>query len=150
MLPDEKILNELFQPTGALGSFKTKTNLAYMLGLVNEEFYQDLSTIIKIRNHFAHRVDIKRLEQDPISIWIKGMASYRSLVAIRDRPPSPDNKAANFAKTLMMAELDSMRNCFRNCVRFMILRLNEIERTLLAAKEEREKALKDRSDPSVS
>ena len=135
MLPDEKLLNELFQPSGALGNFKTKISLVYLLGIVNKEMYQDLSAINKIRNYFAHRLEIKRLDQHPIDAWIKGMSVYRSLVSIKDKPVSPDDKPAAFAKALMIAELDTMRNCFRNCVRFMIVRLNYLEKTLLAGKE---------------
>lgn len=148
MRDDEKLLNELFQPSGALGNFKTKINLAYMLGLVDKEFYQDLLAVNKIRNYFAHRLEIKRLEQHPISAWIKGMGIYRSLVSIKDKPVSSDDKAAAFAKALMNAELDTMRNCFRNCVRFMVLRLNDMEKTMLAAKEAHEKQVASRSKPS--
>src|SRR5277367_451774 len=54
--------------------------------------------------------------------------------------PTPEAKAANFAKALMTVELDTMRNGFRNCIRFMIVRLNEIEQTLLAHKEAHLKA----------
>jgi DNA-binding MltR family transcriptional regulator len=147
MLPEEKLLNELFQPSGAFGNFKTKISLVYMLGLINKQFYQDLSAINKIRNYFAHRLEVKRLDQPPIDAWIKGMDVYRSLVSIKDKPVSPDDKAAAFAKALMIAELDTMRNCFRNCLRFVILRLNELERTLLAAKEAHGKAVASRPKP---
>jgi len=144
MLPDERILNELFSPNRALGSFKAKVDLIYLLGLIDKEFYQDLTVINKIRNRFAHDVAIKELEKHPIGTWIKDMGVYRGLVAMRDRPndPSdtPEAKAANFAKALMTVELDTMRNGFRNCIRFMIVRLNEIEQTLLAHKEAHLKA----------
>jgi len=147
MLPDEKLLNELFQPSGALGNFKTKISLVYLLGIVNKEMYQDLSAINKIRNYFAHRLEIKRLDQHPIDAWIKGMGVYRSLVSIKDKSVSPDDKPAAFAKALMIAELDTMRNCFRNCIRFMIVRLNELERTLLAAKKAHGKTVASRPKP---
>lgn len=133
MLPEKKLLDEMFQPSGALGNFKTKINLVYVLGLINKEFYDDLSAVNKIRNYFAHRLEIKELEQKPIESWIKGMHIYRTLIAMRDNPPKRD-PAADFGKALMTVELDSMRNCFRNCVRFLILRLNDLERKLIADK----------------
>jgi len=131
MLPEKKLLDEMFQPSGALGNFKTKINLVYVLRLINKEFYEDLCAVNKIRNYFAHKLEIKELEQTPIQSWIKGMHIYRTLIAMSKNPPKRD-KAADFGKALMRLELDSMRNCFRSCVRLLILRLNDLERTLIA------------------
>jgi DNA-binding MltR family transcriptional regulator len=135
MRADEKILNEMFQPSSPLGSFKTKINMAYLLGFIDKEFFLDLVTILKIRNHFAHKLEIKSLEQSPIKGWIKGMSLYAVLIGIKNKIPSPqDPEHAKFATALMNAELLTMRDCFRMCIRFMILRLNEIESYLQAQK----------------
>jgi DNA-binding MltR family transcriptional regulator len=39
---------------GALGGFATRTDLAYCLGLINKNVYQDLIKVAEIRNMFAH------------------------------------------------------------------------------------------------
>jgi DNA-binding MltR family transcriptional regulator len=135
MRADEKVLNEMFQPSGPLGSFKTKINMAYMLGFIDKEFFLDLVTILRIRNHFAHKLKIKSLEQSPIKEWIKGMSLYAVVIGVRNKIPTPeDPEPKKFAYALMNAELMTMRDCFRICIRFMILRLNEIETYLKAQK----------------
>jgi len=39
---------------GALGSFQARADACYVLGIINKPLYQDLVTISKIRNQFAH------------------------------------------------------------------------------------------------
>jgi len=39
---------------GALGSFKSRSDACYCLGLINKRLYQDLLVIAEIRNQFAH------------------------------------------------------------------------------------------------
>jgi DNA-binding MltR family transcriptional regulator len=78
MRDDKKLLSELLN--GPLGNFGTKINLVYMLGIVKEDVYRDLRVIHKIRNEFAHKVEIKQLDQHPISAWIKSMTVYQAAV----------------------------------------------------------------------
>ena len=47
-----KIINELF--AGPLQGFSNKTKLCYCLSLIDQETFNDLKTIGKIRNNFAH------------------------------------------------------------------------------------------------
>jgi len=47
-----------------------------MLEYIDKQFFDDLVTVLKIRNQFAHRLEIKSLEQNPIKNWIKGMNVY--------------------------------------------------------------------------
>ena len=56
------------------------------------------------------------------------------VIAMSNNPPKRD-KAADFRKAVMRLELRLMRNCFRSCVRLLILRLNDLERTLIADKD---------------
>lgn len=49
-----KIRKDLFSAGGALGSFGSRTGLAYLIGLVSAEAHSDLQTLGKIRNSFAH------------------------------------------------------------------------------------------------
>jgi len=45
---------EVFEGTGFLSTFSSKINLCYMMGLIPENLYHDLTLIRKIRNYFAH------------------------------------------------------------------------------------------------
>lgn len=130
MRPDEKILNELFQPSGALGDFGTKIRIAYMLRIVEKEFYEDLRSINKIRNHFAHRLEIKSLEQHPISAWIQGMHVYSTLIQVRDNPTHSDEKFEKALGVMLKVQLSTMRDSFRECIRMMIHHLNNFEQSI--------------------
>lgn len=51
---DDKALDEVFQPEGALGSFSTRIKLSFLLGLIGPTVRHDLDIIRSIRNDFAH------------------------------------------------------------------------------------------------
>lgn len=46
---------QLIAPSGAIGDFKKKAELCYVLGLIPKDIMQTLSTICEIRNLFAHQ-----------------------------------------------------------------------------------------------
>jgi DNA-binding MltR family transcriptional regulator len=48
------IAAKLLRPTGPLGPFGTRLDLAYCLGIINKDCYQDLQLVCEIRNQFAH------------------------------------------------------------------------------------------------
>src|SRR5205807_2976301 len=45
---------ELFSSTGPLSSFSQRITVAYAFGFINKQYYDDLTCIRRIRNHFAH------------------------------------------------------------------------------------------------
>ncbi len=49
-----KIAQELFRPSGALGPFSTKIDLAYLLHVLSSDAYKDIANLKNIRNDFAH------------------------------------------------------------------------------------------------
>ena len=56
VLRDSNVTKNLLMPDrGAIGGFKTRADFAYCLKLINKSDYQDLNTIAKIRNLFAHK-----------------------------------------------------------------------------------------------
>jgi hypothetical protein len=63
---DPVIENRLFQPSGPLGSFATKIELACLLGLITRKAFDDLVIVKDIRNDFAHRLDIKDFQTQSI------------------------------------------------------------------------------------
>ncbi|MFA7415226.1 MAG: hypothetical protein WC048_12135 [Rhizobium sp.] len=52
------IAQNLFRPSGALGPFSVKIDLAYLNGLLSDEAYKDLLNLKNIRNDFAHDLDL--------------------------------------------------------------------------------------------
>ncbi|MDD4963342.1 MAG: hypothetical protein PHI11_05405 [Gallionella sp.] len=54
-LKDSSTAAELLDARGgALGSFKSRSDACYCIGLINKRLYQDLLVIAEIRNQFAH------------------------------------------------------------------------------------------------
>lgn len=41
-------------PTGPLGAFGVRNQLAYALGLIDKPTFEDIRLVLKIRNRFAH------------------------------------------------------------------------------------------------
>ena len=54
LVDDKRLVNELFRHTGALGTFSSRIDLAYSLGLISKGDRRNLHLIRKIRNDFAH------------------------------------------------------------------------------------------------
>jgi len=53
---DEKIIKKLFKPTGPLGPFQNKAELAYLMGIYDAGIRDDIISVASIRNMFAHVV----------------------------------------------------------------------------------------------
>jgi hypothetical protein len=53
----QDITQQLFRPSGALGPFSTKIDLAYLIRLLSDDAYKDLTNVKNIRNDFAHKLD---------------------------------------------------------------------------------------------
>lgn len=53
---ETSISGKLLDPQGgAIGQFATRADLAYCLGFINKNVYQDLARVAAIRNMFAHK-----------------------------------------------------------------------------------------------
>jgi DNA-binding MltR family transcriptional regulator len=53
---DREARERLFRPSGALGTLSAKIDLARLLGMITAVIWEDLHTLRKIRNDFAHSV----------------------------------------------------------------------------------------------
>ncbi|HYD76373.1 DUF4145 domain-containing protein [Ramlibacter sp.] len=56
-----KARERLFSPSGALGTLSAKIDLARLLGMITSVIWDDLHTLRKIRNDFAHTAPAKVL-----------------------------------------------------------------------------------------
>lgn len=51
---DSKVVSELFSHSGPFGTFSSKIDTAYLLGLIGPNVRRDINLIRKIRNEFGH------------------------------------------------------------------------------------------------
>ena len=63
---DEIIENRLFQPSGPLGPFSSKIDIAYLNGIISTAAHADLVIMKDIRNKFAHKLEIKDFRSQAI------------------------------------------------------------------------------------
>lgn len=54
LVQDKKVIVRSFGPNGALGSFSSRIDFAYLIGVISKNARRDLHTIRGIRNQFAH------------------------------------------------------------------------------------------------
>jgi DNA-binding MltR family transcriptional regulator len=55
LFPPQKKSTRLLEQDGPLGTFSSKIEILYRVGLIPPEFHHDLHTIRAIRNEFAHK-----------------------------------------------------------------------------------------------
>jgi len=63
---DERIVGDFLSPNGPLGTFSSRIDLAYLLGLISKKAHRDLHLIRKIRNDFGHKAEPLSFETDYI------------------------------------------------------------------------------------
>jgi len=62
MVSDKKVLEQMFGPNSALGSFSAKINLGFLMGIYSKNAWRELDTIRTIRNDFAHELAINSFD----------------------------------------------------------------------------------------
>ena len=63
---DKKVIKLMFDFTGPLGTFSSRLNMAYSLGLMSKNIYTDCNILKKIRNDFAHVPSPINFDDEPI------------------------------------------------------------------------------------
>lgn len=74
----------LFKPEAPIGTFSSRISMAYALNIINKETKEFLNTIRRIRNDFAHKIEIHSFDEDQsiidkcknLHIGIKQAESY--------------------------------------------------------------------------
>jgi hypothetical protein len=84
LLDDEVEANKLLQPDRPLGTFSSRTTMAYCLGLIGRVIRDDLRLVGKIRNRFAHRLDAD-FESEPIRSWCWSLRFHE--IGMMMKPP---------------------------------------------------------------
>jgi len=69
----KKQKKEMFGFNGALGTFSSRINLSYSIGLINKQISDDVNIIRKIRNDFGHNYEYLDFETEAIKNKILGL-----------------------------------------------------------------------------
>lgn len=67
LVNDTRMLSQMFRPSGPLGSFDSRIELAFLLGLIGSDTRRELALFRKIRNEFAHSVTELSFDTDSIA-----------------------------------------------------------------------------------
>jgi len=70
---EDQSVDDIFKGYSPLSTFSSKIDFAYALGLVTKEMKQDLDTIRKIRNHFAHNWKDVSFDTSPVSDFCRNL-----------------------------------------------------------------------------
>jgi DNA-binding MltR family transcriptional regulator len=109
----EDIILKLFRPSGPLGPFSNKIDLAYLLGLVSTKAYEDLVNMKNIRNDFAHKLDVldfstpsirDRCANFRLVDEMVGDISREEIEELMKNPPSPEAETPHLARFIGATE----------------------------------------------
>src|SRR5260221_7208201 len=63
MVKNEKVTKEIFGRGRAFSDFGAKVDFGYLNGLYSGRAYKELNTIIRIRNDFAHQLELNSFDR---------------------------------------------------------------------------------------
>ena len=90
-LIDSSVSRKLLDTNGALGSFATRADVAYCLGLISKTLYQDIGLVAQIRNRFAHHHLQLSFRDDTVRSLCDTLTQWRVLLT------GPDEEKADEA-----------------------------------------------------
>jgi DNA-binding MltR family transcriptional regulator len=82
LVEDKKVIKELLDPNMAyapISSFASRIKVAYCLGLIGKDEYNDFQTFRKIRNAFAHQLHGLTFKSEPIKKLFSDFQIIRQL-----------------------------------------------------------------------
>lgn len=80
---DDEEADRLLAPDRPIGANGARYQLAYCLGLINADQRDDLKTIAKVRNLFAHNYSVSSFEDEPAKAWLNDLHYAKRRDAIR-------------------------------------------------------------------
>lgn len=84
LVDDEKEVERLLEPEQPLGTYGARIRVLYCLGLIGKIVRDDLRLVGKIRNRFAHHVNVS-FEDEPIRSWCRSL-KWHEIGMIRKAP----------------------------------------------------------------
>jgi hypothetical protein len=70
---NERVTDELFRPSGALGAFAPKIHLGMLIGIYGHAAHREMLIVKDIRNQFAHSLEIRDFKSEKIKAWTKNL-----------------------------------------------------------------------------
>lgn len=112
--PTEALCKELFHPSGPLGAFGSKIRLAQLVGFISETVARDIQLIAKIRNRFAHDMELRSFDEEPVSSFARELALCETLTveARQDSAPEKDKEKSGIGIIDREENLKSSRGRF--------------------------------------
>jgi hypothetical protein len=80
MVPDEKVIQERFAPGRAFGDFGAKIDLGYLMGVYGKQAYKELITIRRIRNDFAHQLEVNSFDRDDMRDRCENLVLFQAKI----------------------------------------------------------------------
>lgn len=81
---DSKVVSELFSHSGTLGTFSSRIDTAYALGLIGPNTRRDINLIRKIRNEFGHSHYTLKFTDDRIRSRCKELFHFNNIESTDD------------------------------------------------------------------
>lgn len=109
-IDNKKIYERLFESNGALATFSSKIDLAFLLGLIPKNIFDDLHLLRKIRNDFAHNASFMTFESNPIK---ERCYSFSVLIKtqLKKHPRAYFLRAMTVILTSINMKMDSFEKC---------------------------------------
>lgn len=110
MVQNSKIQKKIFEGNGALATFSSKIDISFLLGLIPKNIYNDLGTLRKLRNDFAHNAKAITFETDYIKDRCNALEVV-SKVALRDDSKAYFLRSMTTILTCISMKMDSFEQC---------------------------------------
>lgn len=70
----------IFSNQNLLSSANDRITMAYALNWITDSVFHDLDLFRKIRNRFAHNIDIHSLDEEPVKGWLTSIQTHEEIV----------------------------------------------------------------------
>jgi len=107
---NEKICKQLLKGNGALATFSSKIDLAFLLGLIPKNIFDDLHLLRKIRNEFAHTASKISFETPSVKDRTKAL-SVLSREMLRDDTKAYFMRSMTTILTAINIKMESFKSC---------------------------------------
>jgi len=110
MVKNKSIQKKIFEGNGALATFSSKIQMAYLLGLIPKNIFDDLNILKRLRNDFAHNAKPISFKTD----YVKDRCNALQVVsktAFRDDTKAYFLRAMTTILTYIHLKTDSFERC---------------------------------------
>lgn len=106
---DANVLGSTFEQDGPLATFSSKIKMGFLLRLLGKKARNELDTIRKIRNYFAHKLEDSKFSQSPFREWCNNL----KLVEGYHQPKSEQSRLKDVPGMHFYETEDDARNALK-------------------------------------